>query len=57
MAHVVNVALTVDLDDLDRPAGLIRRELAAKLPTEAHTWQVTSVRRATRLDEHGAPAE
>jgi hypothetical protein len=68
MPYVVLVALTVDEDDADRAVEFVRAELLSKLgvgepvwqteqPHVLPRWQVSSVRRATRQDEHGFPAE
>jgi len=62
------VALTVDEPMPEKAAEFVRRELAAKLPTEdqpwqteAHhllpRWQIASVRKVARLSERGGPVE
>ena len=68
MPYVVMVAMTVDIDDPDQATEFVRAELLSKLgvgdpvwktdrPHVLPRWQVSSVRQATRLDEHGGPAE
>jgi hypothetical protein len=64
MPCAVMLALTVDGDDLEEATAIVRQELAEK-PTSCQTdkpaplprWQVSSVRQATRVDEHGFPVE
>jgi hypothetical protein len=58
----------VDEDDPDRAVEFVRAELLSKLgvgepiwqtdaPHILPRWQISSVRQATRQDEHGAAAE
>ncbi len=67
MPYAVVVVLTVDRDDPDEAAEFVRRELdklsAGDPPWQSDAphllprWQISSVRRAARLDERGGVAE
>ena len=68
MPYAVVVVLTVDADDPDQAAEFVRAELLSKLgmgdqpwqtarPDLLPRWQIASVRRETRRNQDGGPAE
>jgi hypothetical protein len=67
MPYVVTVAMTIDTEDPDMAIEFVRRELdklsagdppwQSEAPHLLPRWQIASVRRATKLDERGFPAE
>ena len=71
MPHVVLVAMTVDRDDPEEAVEFVRAELLSRLgdlgegdppwqtgqPHLLPRWQIASVRRVARLNEHGGLAE
>jgi hypothetical protein len=67
MPYAVVVVMTVDRDDPDEAAEFVRRELDKRSsgdppwqsdrPDRLPRWQISSVRREVRRNEHGGPAE
>ncbi len=68
MPYAVIVVMTVDRADPDEAAAFVRAELLSKRgvgdqpwqterPDLLPRWQIASVRREVRRNEHGGPAE
>lgn len=68
MPYAVVVVLTVPHDDPDEASAFVRQQLIGRLgagdpawqtarPALLPSWQIASVRREVKRNEHGGPAE